>query len=233
MAAMYRAAFVLVAACGFHGAALVADGGPPGDGQRLRDATIADTRAAIDAAVDAPPCTMHPSGTPVSPGYVGGTGGTVQPAVVCAGHGVPVGLELDMTQAPLANHGNELAVVALSVRCGTIIGGATVLGEVINRIGDMGNCSGYNAPIASGEKLCPPGAAITAIDANELDTSLFNTVVLTCSDGSAVPFPSSGAFTNKPQHVACAAGSVVVGFEVRAACGQDQLALECAPLSCD
>ena len=224
---MYRGAFLVVAACGFHGPGLTGDGGPH-DGL----ATV-DAPPAIDAPPDAPPCTQHPSATHAPGGAVGGGGGSQQPAIACAGNGIPVGLALDVTQAPLSNHGNQPGVVAIHVRCGTIVGGTTFLGELFTSSGGTTtNCTSYLSPILGDEKLCPPGAAIVAIDANELDVSLYNSVVVTCSDGTMLPFPATGAHTNLPQHAACAAGTVVAAFDVRAGCGQDQLALECAALSC-
>ena len=225
---MYRGGLLVVAACGFHGPALVGDVGPPG--VAVPDGAI----AAGDAALDAPPCTQHPSSVHTPSGSIGGGGGTQQAPIACAGSGVPVGLAVDVTQAPLANHANQTGVVAIHVRCGTIAGRATVLGEVITSPGGTTtNCTSYLNPTPSAEQLCPPGAAIVAVDGNELDTSIYNSVVVTCSDGTMLPFPSTGAYTNHPQHAACAAGTVVAAFDVRAGCGQDQLALECATLSCE
>jgi len=224
---MYRGAFLVVAACGFHGPGLTGDGGPH-DGL----ATV-DAPPAIDAPPDAPPCTQHPSATPTAGGAVGGGGGSQQPAIACAGNGIPVGLAIDVTQAPLGNHNNQTGVVAIHVRCGTLVGTTTFLGELLTSPGGTTtNCMPYFAPVQSAEMLCPPGAAIVAIDGNELDVSLYNSVVVSCSDGTKLPFPTTGAYTNLPQHAACAAGTAVVAFDVRAGCGQDQLALECAALTC-
>lgn len=230
---MFRGALLAVAACGFHGPGLIDDAHPPGDAPVARDAAP-HPDATPDAVPDAPPCTQHPSDLQVAGGTLGGAGGSLQPALACAGSGIPVGLALDVTQAPLGNHNNELAVVAIHVRCGTIIGGATVLGEVITSGGaGTANCSSYANPRPSTELLCPPGAAIVAIDGNELDTSLYNSVVVTCSNGTMLPFPTSGAWTNQPQHATCPPNTVVAGFAVRAGCGQDQLALQCAALTCN
>jgi len=227
---MHRGALLVVAACGFQGPALVGDAGPHGDGPVAADD---GGRPLIDAPPDAPPCTQRPSATHTLAGSIGGGGGTQQAAIACAGSGIPVGLAVDVTQAPLSNHANQTGVVAIHVRCGTIVGKTTVPGELITRQGGTTtSCSAYLSPVASAELLCPPGAAIVAIDSNELDTSLYNTLVVTCSDGAMLPFPSTGAYTNQPQHVACAAGTVVAGFDVRSGCGQDQLALECAALTC-
>jgi hypothetical protein len=235
---------LFVAACGFQGPPLgttSGDGGPTAsDGP---PSTIdAPTSHAIDAPVtnptiDAPPpCNLVPSSTHTVVGHLGGTtGGQAAAAIACAGTGVPVGIEIAMTQAPLTNHNNETGVTNISVQCGTLTSTTTTLTEKINRVGSGAtNCTQFNAPTDLGMMTCPQGTGIVAIDGNEVDTTLYNSIVVTCSDNTThLAFSGSGAYTNQPEHVQCAAGSVFVGFNVREACGQDELEVLCAPLTCD
>ena len=224
---------VLLSACSFSGPPL---GATSDDGGHVIDAHLAlDAHLVLDAGP--PPdaaCQLAPSGSTTVAGHLGGPGGQAQASIACQNGGVPVGLSLDITKGPLKDHGNQVAVAAIHVRCGVLRGATTDVTEIVDRLGAATmNCKDFFSPVSTGEKLCPPGAALVGFNGNEVDSSLYNTVVAYCSDGTALPFATSGAFTNQPQTVRCPANQVVSSLNIRSVCGQDQLELVCQTLACN
>jgi hypothetical protein len=228
---------LVLGGCSFH------DGAFPDAGGR------SDTPAPTDAVPDADPsCVISGSSIHVPGGYIGGTGGSALPDVMCPENTVPIGLAFAMTQGTLSNHNNQRAAVDVHVRCGRV--GRDAAGQmtstpsnvVTRNGGNGGNCSSYASPQETAEVTCPAGQVLVGVTGNTPDGTLYNTVALQCAvltppatlspTATSVAVAGTGSYTNMPQAASCPVGSGVIGFVVRAGCGQDQLGPICAPLTC-
>lgn len=229
----------VVVGCGYHPqvAAVATDGPPPGDGNDPPADT--PTTAACGVAI---------SGAEVAAPIIGGTGGTDRAPATCAAGELPIGLGYDVTQNPLSNHANQVAMVHLHLRCGRIARGtdgvfSTTPMEVFDSTGGVGgNCAPYFPTVVATEVLCPAGSVLVGVGGNRLDDTLYNTVSITCRalgpDGTptgsrvTLTIANTGTETNQPMTSACDEGTAISSFGIKSGCGHDQLAPRCAPISC-
>ncbi len=215
------------------------DGAPPGDGD---DPPPGDTTTVTA-------CDVEPTGSEADAPFIGGTGGQAKPDVTCAAGELPIGLSFNVS-GPLQDHGNQVGMVHLHLRCGRITRGTdgvytTMPAELVDSNAGVsgGDCSDYFPNMLVDETLCPSGKVLVGIDANRIDSTLYNTVVLRCAaldlDGNVTavvtthPVENTGANNNNPMSSSCAAGMVITSFGIRSACGHDQLAPRCSPISCN
>ena len=234
----WAAAFVAIAAgCGFSPAA------PTDAAHDAAPGAPSDASPPADVAT----CTVTGSGALVAAGTIGGTGGTAEPALACAPSELPIGIQLDMSSAPIDNHGDEVVAVATHLRCGTIArdgSGAMVTtpAELVTQPGGQGggNCSQYFPTTATTEVDCPTGAVIVGLDGNLPEDTLFNSLTITCAALSstlvttttvALPVDATGD-SDQLQHAPCPAGTALVQLGLHGACGQDELLPQCAALAC-
>lgn len=236
---------VLLVGCGYHPQVGAPESDAPESDAPPSDGMGADSPTTVTA------CTVAASAAPVaaSPAFIGGTGGTDRTDATCAAGELPVGLWFHVSTNGIPDHANQVAMVDLHMRCGRIVRGTdgvftTAPQERFDSAGNMGgNCSAYfpNAEVA--EATCPSGRVIVGVDGNRLDNTLYNTVVLRCAaldasgaiTGDVVPQPvaGTGANSNQPMSATCAAGTAVASFKIKSACGHDQLAPRCAPVTCN
>jgi len=236
------AVIATVAACGFTPRAVGSDPGI--------DAIRApiDAQTTTDAALVSQACTVTPSSTLAAAGSIGGGGGSSETALACGGSELPIGIQLDMSNMAIPNHGNEVVAVATHMRCGAIkrdASGAmmTVQAELVTQLGDQGSgdCSKYFPTTATSEVDCPNGAVIVGLDGNlPLDT-LFNSLTITCASLSGAtittttltrPVDQTDA-TDHPQSAPCPPGSALAQLGLQGGCAQDELLPQCAALTCN
>lgn len=230
----------LLVGCGFH----------PGLGELDPDAAAPGDASDPPAdGVMVAACTLAISGgaTP-APGVIGGTSGTARTPATCADGELPIGLGFDVSQNPISNHADQVAMVNLRVRCGQVARRTdgvfvTTPMETFESIGGMGgNCSAYFPTVVADEVVCPAGHVLVGVTGNRLDDTLYNTVAIQCAalaiDGSvtaqisAHPIANTGANNNQPMAAVCPAGTAIASFGIRSGCGHDQLAPQCAALAC-
>jgi len=90
---------------------------------------------------------------------------------------------------------------------------------------------------------CPAGSVLVGVRGNRLDTTLYNTVSITCAvlnlDGTpsatttTLAIANTGNESNQPMSSTCDAGTAISSFGIKSACGHDQLAPRCSPLACN
>lgn len=243
---------LFVAGCGFHVAG-GGPGGPTGDGGDGQD-TAQDSSPGDDSPIDSPAvsaCTIQATGTPAALAPIGGTGGSHVADLGCAATGLPIGLAFEVTPNPVSGHANQILMVSVKLRCGTIVratsgGMQTTSAEQVVNTALMGStpssCDSYRPPVATGEVLCPAGQVIVGVAGNRADTTLYNSVAIVCAalalDGSVtgttqtLAIAGTGMYTNQPQASSCPAGQAIVSLRAQSGCGQDGLTPSCAPLTC-
>lgn len=202
----------------------------------------------IDAPPPVPRCTVHATGDTDERDSVGGGGGAERPDLVCPANELPIGAEFETSVNTLGGgFNNQRAVVHIHIRCGRIERTpdnvlVTTPTERLTRAG-----MGCADPVAaSGEQLCPAGAVLTALHANESGGgfSSINSIQLDCAaltpDGtvtqttSTLDFrPMTGTFTNDPEASTCPEDQAVVAIAGKSGCTQDQMSAICARLTCD
>jgi hypothetical protein len=221
-----RVALLLWAGCGF--------------------APSATTDAGGVIAVDAATCSklVASGGTPAL--TLGGNGGIAQADLVCASGELPIGISVTTTMGTRAEGGNggERVVTAISVLCGaaTMATGGPLVTTAAETIGWTGNACGWGPFVTTPIVPCPDNTMLVGLTANGGQTTLFNTVSLTCAlvkpddtIGPVVaprPVADSGSYSNHMQAANCPAGQVVTGFKNQGNCGVDGLTPVCAPLQC-
>jgi len=251
---------VLAAGCGF---SLQPAGGidsAPGDDapppiDAAFDASPVDGPLVIDAAlIDAPmvtACTVSPSGATTTIPGVGGTGGLNQGMLGCPVGELPVGIQFDVTPAPIVNHANQTLIVHIRVRCGRVTRTTSSVmttspqGQA-EHLGLDGSsptaCDAYVPPTVTQEVSCPAGQVLTGIRGNQVDTTLYNTVSVRCTTLAAngtvtgshtvLVVNGTGSYNNAIETSNCPAGTAIISLTARSGCGQDSVTPSCAPLSC-
>jgi hypothetical protein len=222
--------FALLVGCGFQPADVT------GMGSGMPDA---DPRPSCAA-------TATPPGQPTtSLGASGTSNGILQPDLDCAAGELPIGVGFESTTLTRPELGNERAITAIHVQCGTVT--VHVDGKsdrvVAETLGWTGNDCAWGSTVVAPITQCPDNTVLVGLTANSGATTMFNSAALSCrlllasgQLGAVVPptdVVDTGSYGNRPQSAQCPSGTVVVSFAMRGNCGVDQLTPRCAPLACE
>ena len=178
------------------------------------------------------------SGTATSAGAIGGDGGGVVGRQDCPVGEVLIGVGFEISDS-------NGTVTRSRLFCGDIsidAQGNVITTQTSTLTSAGAGCVGWDPATATPDTLCPSGSVLTGMSAQNVGTTTFSDVSITCTpvdvDGSLldaqatttlVPGSDSGAGSTASA-ATCPAGQVMNGFDSRTGCGQDKIEPFCVPL---